>query len=53
MAPPMALLIPHVSGMADDDLDALVTWLKSLKPVVDAVPERQLTPEMAAIYDAP
>jgi mono/diheme cytochrome c family protein len=53
MAPPMALLIPHSSGMTDDDLDALVTWLKSLKPVVHAVPERQLSPEMAAVYDAP
>lgn len=53
MAPPMALVIPHVSGLTDDDLDALVTWLRSLPPVSRAVPERQLTPEMAAIYDAP
>jgi hypothetical protein len=53
MAPPMALLIPHVSGLDPDDLDALVTWLRALKPVVHAVPERQLVPEMAAVYDAP
>ena len=53
MAPPMALLMPHLSGMSADDLDALVTWLRSLPPVVHAVPERQLIPAMAALYDAP
>jgi mono/diheme cytochrome c family protein len=53
MAPPMATLIPHISGMTDDDLDAVVSWLQSLKPVVHQIPERQLEPEMAAIYDAP
>ncbi len=53
MAPPMATLIPHVSGLEADDLDALVSWMRSLKPVVHAVPPRQLSQEMSEIYDAP
>ena len=30
MAPPMSILIPHLSGMTEDDLDALVAYLKTL-----------------------
>jgi mono/diheme cytochrome c family protein len=43
MAPPMSLFIPHISGMTEEDMDALVAYLKSLKPVMQVVPERQLT----------
>lgn len=48
MAHPMAVLIPHLSGMTDEDLDALVSWLKSLKPVKHQVAPRELSPEMKA-----
>jgi mono/diheme cytochrome c family protein len=44
MAPPMSLLIPHLSTWTDEDLDALVTYLKSLKPIKHQVPDPQLTP---------
>ena len=45
MAPPMSLFIPHVSGMTDEDLDALIAFLKSLKPVKNKIPERELNAE--------
>jgi mono/diheme cytochrome c family protein len=44
MAPPMSLFIPHVSGMTDEDLDALVAFIKSVPPVKHKLPERALTP---------
>jgi len=44
MAPPMALIIPHVSTWTDDDLDALVTYLKAIPAIKRKVPERELTP---------
>jgi mono/diheme cytochrome c family protein len=43
-APPMSVVIPHLSTWAEEDLDALVTYLTSLKPIKYQVPERQLTP---------
>jgi cytochrome c553 len=46
MAPPMTVLIPHVSGMTDDDLDALVAYLKSLPPAKHQVKDRALSPEL-------
>ena len=30
MAPPMSMLIPHLSGMSEEDLDALVAYIKTL-----------------------
>jgi mono/diheme cytochrome c family protein len=48
MAPPMSLFIPHISGLSDEDLDALVAFLKSLKPVKNKVPERALNAEWQA-----
>jgi mono/diheme cytochrome c family protein len=45
MAPPMSVMIPHYSGMTDEDLDALVAFLGTLKPAKHAVPEPELTPE--------
>jgi len=41
MIPPMALVIPYTSGMSDDDLDALVTFIKSLPPIKHKVPDEQ------------
>lgn len=49
MAPPMSLLIPHLSTWTEDDLDALVVFLKALPPVKNEVPEPQLTAEAAKL----
>jgi hypothetical protein len=50
MAPPMAVLIPHYSGLAETDLDALVAYLKSVPPARHQVPDRELTPAAKAQY---
>lgn len=47
MAPPMSAFIPHFSGMTDQDLDAIVAYLKSIPAKKHAVPERQLSPAAA------
>jgi mono/diheme cytochrome c family protein len=44
MAPPMSLFSPHISGLADEDLDALVAFIKSVPPTENEIPERQLEP---------
>jgi hypothetical protein len=48
MAPPMSVIIPHVSGMTDEDLDAVVAYLKSVPPAKHKVAERNLAPELRA-----
>jgi mono/diheme cytochrome c family protein len=45
MAPPMSVMIPHYSGMTEQDLDALVAYLGTLKPAKHVVAEPELTPE--------
>lgn len=45
MAPPMNLFIPHLSGLTDEDMEALVAFLKAIPPVKKQIPERQLKPE--------
>jgi mono/diheme cytochrome c family protein len=45
MAPPMSVMMPHYSGMTDEDLDALVAFLVALKPARHAIPEPELAPE--------
>ena len=50
MAPPMSIMMAHYSGITDEDLDALIHWLKTLKPVKRLVPPRELTPAMQAAY---
>lgn len=50
MAPPMSMLVPHYALMEESDLDALVTFLRSLPPVRFEVPARQLTPEAAQMF---
>lgn len=42
MAYPMSIFTPHLSGMTEEDLTDLVAWLKSLKPVKNQVPPREL-----------
>jgi len=48
LAPPMSILIPHISGMKEEDLDALVEYLKTLPPAKRKAPERELAPAMRA-----
>lgn len=43
MAPPMSLIIPHLSTWTDDDLDALVTYIQSVPAIDREVPERELS----------
>jgi cytochrome c553 len=50
MAPPMAVVLPHYSGMAEDDMTALVAYLKSIPAARHQVPDRELTPSAKAIY---
>jgi mono/diheme cytochrome c family protein len=45
MAPPMSLFIPHVSGLADEDMDALIAYLRAQKPIKNKIKERELAPE--------
>jgi hypothetical protein len=45
MAPPMSMVLPHISTWTDEDLDALIVYLRSVKPIKRQVPEPQLTPE--------
>jgi mono/diheme cytochrome c family protein len=42
MGPPMSLVIPHLSTWNDEDLDALVTYLRALPAIKYQVPERAL-----------
>jgi len=46
MAPPMSIVIPHLSGLADDDMDALVAYLKSVPAAHNKVRDRNLSPEL-------
>ncbi len=48
MAPPMSTLTPHYAGLTDEDLDALVAYLFSVKPVKHRVQARQLDAETRA-----
>ena len=50
MAPPMAIMVPHYSGMAEDDLSAVVAYLKSVPPARHQVPDRELVPSVKAVY---
>jgi mono/diheme cytochrome c family protein len=50
MAPPMSIMLPHYSGMAEEDLDALVAYLKSVPPARHQVPDRELVPSAKALY---
>jgi mono/diheme cytochrome c family protein len=42
MAPPMSVMVPHYSGMSDEDLDAVAAYIKALPPAKNRVPERVL-----------
>jgi hypothetical protein len=46
MAPPMSVLIVHLSGLAEGDLDALVAYLKSVPPAKHKIPDRNLAPAL-------
>jgi mono/diheme cytochrome c family protein len=44
MAYPMSSYIPHFAAMTDEDLDALIAYLRTLRPVHKQVPAPELTP---------
>ena len=44
MAAPMSLFTPHLSGLSEADVDALVAYLKSVPPYANTIPERALVP---------
>jgi len=46
MAPPMFQFRAHYAGMTEADLNAVVAYLRSLPPVFNQVPERELSAEM-------
>ena len=48
LAPPMSILIPHLSGMTEDDIDALVAYIKTLPAAKRKPPERQLNEALRA-----
>jgi mono/diheme cytochrome c family protein len=48
LAPPMSILIPHLSGMTEDDIDALVSYIKTLPAAKRKPPERQLNEALRA-----
>ena len=48
LAPPMSILIPHLSGMTEEDIDALVAYIKTLPPAKRKPPERELGPALRA-----
>ena len=45
MAPPMSLFIPHLSGITDEDMDAMIAYLRAQKPIKNAVKARELNIE--------
>ncbi|HVV48211.1 MAG TPA: c-type cytochrome [Polyangia bacterium] len=53
MAPPMSSFIPHFSGMTDEDLDAVVAYLRAIPAKKHKVPERVLTPAAKALVGDP
>jgi cytochrome c553 len=46
MASPMSVMIPHYSGMSEEDLDAIATYLKTVPAAKNRVPERELAPPL-------
>jgi mono/diheme cytochrome c family protein len=42
LAPPMSTMMPHYTGMTDEDLDAIAAYLKTLPAAKHRVPEREL-----------
>jgi cytochrome c553 len=42
MASPMSVMIPHYSGMSEEDLDAMAAYLKTVPAAKNRVPEREL-----------
>ncbi len=51
MAPPMIAFVPHWAGVTEEDLDAVLAYLRTLEPVKKVVPERKLSPAAKALYE--
>jgi mono/diheme cytochrome c family protein len=52
-APPMSLFTPHLSGLSQEDMEALVAYLRSVPPVENAIPERALLPAYEKTLEGP
>jgi mono/diheme cytochrome c family protein len=52
-APPMSLFTPHLSGLSQEDMEALVAYLRSVPPVKNAIPERALLPAYEKTLEGP
>jgi len=50
IAPPMSIMVPHYAGIAEEDLNALVAYLRAIPPARHQVPERELVPSAKALY---
>jgi mono/diheme cytochrome c family protein len=46
MASPMSIVIPHISGLTEDDLDAVVAYLKSIPAAKHKIPDRNLVADL-------
>ena len=44
---------PHFNGMAKEDLMSIIAYLRTLKPISNKIPDRQLIPPIAAVYPGP
>jgi cytochrome c553 len=51
MAPPMSLWIPHISALDDEDMDALIAFIKAAPATPTIAAERVLTEEGRLAYD--
>jgi cytochrome c553 len=51
-APPMSFFTPHLSGLSQEDMDALVAYLRSVPPAKNAIPERALLPAFEKTLEA-
>lgn len=50
MAPPMSIMVPHYSGIAEEDLNLLVAYIKAIPPARHQVPDRELVPSAKARF---
>ncbi|MBX7096097.1 MAG: cytochrome c [Myxococcaceae bacterium] len=49
LAPPMSLMVPHFATMTEQDASDLVAWLRTLPPVKQQAPPRELDPAFAKL----
>ena len=45
MAPPMSLVLPHISTWTDEDLETVILFLRSVPAIAQRIPAPELTPQ--------